>query len=155
MPTERSPDVGAVVSEVRVAANPEVVFPFFTDPSLMVRWMGDEAMLNPRAGGAYRIRVAGRHVARGEYVEVDPPRRVVLTWGWEDEDALVASGSSTVEVELFPEGEETIVRLTHRDLPAESREPHGAGWEHYLARLAAATGGGDPGPDRGPGVASQ
>jgi uncharacterized protein YndB with AHSA1/START domain len=33
--------------------------------------------------GIYRVDVEG-HVARGEYVEVDPPRRVVFTWGWEE-----------------------------------------------------------------------
>jgi uncharacterized protein YndB with AHSA1/START domain len=143
-----------VVSEVRIAADPETVFPFFTDPSLMVRWMGDEATLNPSPGGAHRIRVAGSHVARGEYVEVEPPHRVVLTWGWEDEGTLVPPGTSTVEIELIPEGEATLVRLTHRDLPGESRRPHGDGWKHYLARLAVAAADGDPGPDRGPAVAS-
>jgi uncharacterized protein YndB with AHSA1/START domain len=144
-----------VISEVRIAAGAETVFGFFTDPSLMVRWMGEEATLNPRPAGAHRIRMAGGHVVRGEYVEVEPPHRVVLTWGWEHEDTLVPPGSSTVEVELIPEGEATLVRLTHRDLPSESREPHGIGWEHYLARLEVAAAGGDPGPERGPAVASE
>jgi uncharacterized protein YndB with AHSA1/START domain len=150
VPTDRSPETTAVVSEVRIAAQPETIFGFFTDPSLMVRWMGEEATLNPRPEGAHRIRMAAGHVARGEYVEVEPPNRVVLTWGWEHQDTLVPPGSSTVEVELIAEGDETLVRLTHRDLPADSRGPHGAGWAHYLARLEVAAVGGDPGPDRGP-----
>src|SRR3989442_13554655 len=73
----------AVVREVRVAARPETVFPFFTDPAKMTRWKGVEAELDPRPGGIYRVNVTGRAVARGQYVEVVPNRRAVFTWGWE------------------------------------------------------------------------
>ena len=150
MPTEETAEAGAVECEVRIEAAPETVFPFFTDPERMTRWMGETATLDPRPGGVWRAAVVGEHTARGEYVEVDPPRRVVFTWGWENEDTLVEPGSSTVEVELIPDGEGTLVRLTHRDLPEQARDQHRMGWTHYLDRLAIAAPGGDPGPDRGP-----
>jgi hypothetical protein len=51
-----------------------------------------------------------------------------------------------VEVDLVPDGEATIVRLSHR-VPTELVEFHTMGWEHYLARLEVAAAGGDPGPD--------
>ena len=51
---------------------------------------------------------------------------------------------------LIPDGEGTLVRLAHRDLPAEARDSHRAGWTHYLDRLAIVAPGGDPGPDKGP-----
>ena len=54
--------------EIRVGARPETVFPFFTDPEKMVRWMGKQATLDPRPGGIYRVDVTGRDIARGEYV---------------------------------------------------------------------------------------
>jgi uncharacterized protein YndB with AHSA1/START domain len=136
--------------EVRIEAAPETIFPFFTDPERMVRWMGTTAELDGRPGGGYRISVQSTYVASGEYVEVDSPRRVVFTWGWEAEETLVPPGSSTVEVELVPEGDVTLVRLLHRDLPADLRDPHAQGWTHYLGRLAVAASGGDPGPDTGP-----
>jgi uncharacterized protein YndB with AHSA1/START domain len=142
-----TPAPDAVVREVWVAARPETVFPFFTDPARMVRWKGVEADLDARPGGIYRVNVTGREVARGQYVEVVPNRRVVFTWGWEGAGSPVQPGASTVEVELIPDGDGTIVRLTHRDLPAEARGPHLAGWEHFLPRLAAAASGSDPGPD--------
>jgi hypothetical protein len=47
----------------------------------------------------------------------------------------------------MPDGDGTIVRLTHRDLPQEARDIHARGWSHYLSRLAGAAPGGDPGPD--------
>ena len=45
-------------------------------------------------------------------------------------------GSSTVEIELVPEGDGTLLRFTHRDLPsAEAADSHSKGWDHYLERL--------------------
>ena len=86
-------------------------------------------------------------MARGEFVEIDPPRRVVFTWGWEGMDA-VPPGSSTVEVTFEPDGDATILRLVHRGLPsAEEVQQHSHGWDMYLGRLVVAGAGGDPGPD--------
>ena len=137
----------AVEREVRIAARPETIFPFFIDPEKMVRWKGTSAELDPRPGGIYRVNVTGRDIARGEYVEVVPYSRVVFTWGWEADGSPVPPGSSTIEVTLTPDGDETAVRLRHLGLPAPARDLHAEGWEHYLARLATAAQGGDPGPD--------
>jgi uncharacterized protein YndB with AHSA1/START domain len=140
-------DTTAVIHEVHIAAEPETVFPFFIDPDKMIQWKGREAELDPRPGGVYRVDVTGEHVARGEYVELDPPHRVVFTWGWEGADAVVPPGSSTVEITLTAQDGGTLVRLEHRDLPEGERAPHGHGWDHYLERLAVAAAGGDAGPD--------
>jgi uncharacterized protein YndB with AHSA1/START domain len=139
-------DTTAVTHEVHIEAEPETVFAFFTDPDKMIQWKGRRAELDPRPGGVYRVDVTGDHVARGEYVELDPPHRVVFTWGWEGGDA-VPPGSSTVEITLTEQAGGTLVRLEHRDLPETERAPHGHGWDHYLERLVVAAGGGDAGPD--------
>jgi len=138
----------AVEREVRVRARPETIFPFFTDPELMVRWMGVSAQADPSPGGVYRVDIDGSHVAQGEYVEVSPPDRVVFTWGWQGEDSSIEPGGSTVEVTLSSDGDHTLVRLVHRDLPSEdSAVSHTRGWDHYLERLQVAGAGGNPGPD--------
>jgi uncharacterized protein YndB with AHSA1/START domain len=142
----------AVEREVRIAARPETVFEFFTDPEKMIRWKGRRAELDPRPGGIYRVEINDQAVALGEYVEVDPPGRVVFTWGWEGQEGgqgehAVPPGSSRVEVTLEPLGDGTLVRLRHLDLPPQSREIHGQGWDLYMSRLAAVAAGGDPGPD--------
>lgn len=143
--TERIRDM--IIQEIRIAAHPETVFAFLTDPGKILRWMGTTADVDPRPGGTYRVDITGRDVARGEYVEVVTGRRVVFTWGWEGDGVPVPPGSSTVEVTLVPDGDGTILRLVHRGLPQEARESHAHGWTHYLNRLAAAASGLDPGPD--------
>jgi uncharacterized protein YndB with AHSA1/START domain len=169
-----APDETSVVEhKVRVAARPETVFAYFTDPTRMVRWIGAEATLDPRPGGICRIAfqpsqarvdslgreyfgrdeeeesfdVAGRGVALGKFVEVNPPRRIVLTWGWELDVLQVPPQSTLLEIDFTPDGDGTIVQLVHRKLPAGMADFHRVGWEHYLARLAIAAAGGDPGRD--------
>ena len=62
---------------------------------------------------------------------------MVFTWGIPD-DPVMPPGSSTVEVVLVADGADTIVHLTHRDLP-EDREPsHQEGWERCLSELVTA-----------------
>jgi uncharacterized protein YndB with AHSA1/START domain len=145
------PEVATVVErEIRIAARPETVFEFFIDPEKMVLWKGREADLDPRPGGIYRVEMGDEIVARGEYVELDPPNRVVFTWGWEGQESgphAVPPGSSRVEISLERDGDGTLVRLRHLDLPEEARDIHGEGWDLYLGRLATAATGGDPGPD--------
>jgi uncharacterized protein YndB with AHSA1/START domain len=140
-------DAPAVEREIRIAARPEVIFGYFTDPIKLMRWKGVAAELDPRPGGIFRVNVTGREIARGEFVEVIPFSRIVFTWGWEGEGSPVPPGASTVEVNLVPDGNGTIVRLNHRGLPAAAAASHASGWEHFLPRLAKVASGGDPGPD--------
>jgi uncharacterized protein YndB with AHSA1/START domain len=131
--------------EIRIAARPETVFAYFTDPGKMTQWMGARAELEPRPGGVYRVDINGKDVACGEYLEVTPYSRIVFTWGWEA--SPLPPGSTTVEVTLTAEGEHTVVRLRHLGLPPDQRPIHLQGWEHYLSRLTAAAEGRDLGPD--------
>lgn len=140
-------DAEPLVVEQFVQASPETVFSFFSDSERWVEWQGLGAVVEPWAGGRLSLAMAGGR-ASGRFVEVVPHRRVVFTWGWEGGEHGVPAGSSTVEVELIPTGDGTLVRLTHRDLPGEvARDDHRQGWTAYLARLAARCEGRDPGPD--------
>jgi uncharacterized protein YndB with AHSA1/START domain len=126
--------------EVRVAARPETVFTFFTDPQRYVRWQGARADLDPQPGGRYRVEMDDGSVVIGEYVEIEPPRRLVFTWGWEGNQE-VPPGSSTVEVTLEPDGDGTYVHLRHSGLPTDHwRHVHRDGWDMFLARLRDSVG---------------
>lgn len=90
-------------------------------------------------GGTFSLDVRG-NPARGEYVDVDPPHRVVFTWGIEGRGDF-PPGSSTVEVALLADGDETVVTLTHRDLPTgDYRRSHREGWGEFLEVLRGVAG---------------
>jgi uncharacterized protein YndB with AHSA1/START domain len=142
-------ETSLVEREVRIEAEPETIFPFFTDPEKIVRWLGVGATLDPRPGGLFYVQTATDQSFAGQYTALEPHSRVVFTWGYAnfpEEQNPLPPGSSTIEVELVPDGEATIVSLKHR-VPVELVEFHMMGWENYLDRLAVAAAGGDPGPD--------
>jgi uncharacterized protein YndB with AHSA1/START domain len=141
-----------VTAEVRIGAPPEAVFPFFTDPDKMIRWLGDKALMEVDPAGAYRIEAADAYAISGSILEVDSPYRVTFTWGFPGEGSPLPPGSSTVEVVLTADGPETIVRVTHRDLPEALQSLHRIGWGHYLPRLATIFAGDDPGEDVFPSI---
>ncbi len=123
--------------ERRIDAAPDEVFAYLTDPARYTRWKGTQAELDPRPGGLYRVRMGPDAVALGRFVEVQFPRRVVFTWGWEGSDD-VPPGSTTVEITLREDGDGTILRLTHRGFPTDpDADLHRQGWEMYLGRLMA------------------
>jgi uncharacterized protein YndB with AHSA1/START domain len=146
MSAERYATEAVIEHELRVTASPDSVFDYFVDPAKMGQWMG-EATLDPRPGGVCRVSPNGHASVLGEYVEIDRPRKVVFTWGWEQVLFATPPQSTLVEVSLTPDGEDTIVRLAHRRLKPEALAFHRAGWDHYLARLALAASGQDPGED--------
>lgn len=136
-----------VEQTIRLAAGTETVFRYLTDPGLMSRWIGRNVRLAAEPGGELRIDVNGIDVVRGEILEVQPERKLVFTWGWENPGSRLPPGSSVVEITLERDGEETILHLLHRDLRPEDRAEHDKGWAHYLDRLSIAVTGGEPGPD--------
>jgi uncharacterized protein YndB with AHSA1/START domain len=139
------PDVVEV--SLHVAAQPETVFSYFTDPARYVRWMGEAATLEPAPGGVYRVSMRDGVQAAGKFLEVEPPHRLVFTWGW-THDLAVAPGSTRVVVTFHEEDGGTRVVLRHYDLPTdEQRDHHRAGWNLYLQRLGVSVAGSDAGPD--------
>jgi uncharacterized protein YndB with AHSA1/START domain len=135
-PTTAAAETGSIERELTIAARPETVFAYFVDPERIVRWMGRTAELDATPGGLFRVDYNGTDIARGTFVEVDPPRRVVFTWGWEAPGDPTPPGGSTVEVTLTPDGDGTLVHLRHFGLPAETVEGHGVGWDQFLPTLA-------------------
>ena len=136
-----------VEREVRIAARPEIVFEHFVDPERLARWLGPATVLDARPGGAIQLGVSGVHGGSGQFVVVDRPRRLVYTWGWDEPNHPIPPGSTRVEVDLTPDGDGTLLRFRHLNLPADAVDDHASGWTYYLDRLAIVAAGGDPGPD--------
>lgn len=135
-----------LTKEIFIECRPQTLFSFFTDPDKMVRWMGRHILLEPKTGGKYRIDVNGDDIAMGEYVEIIPYEKIVMTWGWANSNIL-PPGSSTLEFRFAPKDNGTLLVLTHFDLPTEKKESHNQGWTHYMDRLQRLAEGNDPGID--------
>jgi uncharacterized protein YndB with AHSA1/START domain len=139
------PATGLFTTEVDLPAPAEEVFRHLTDPVAMIRWMGQHAVLKAVPGGVFEVDINGIPV-RGQYLEIDPPHRVLVTWGVAG-NADMPPGATEVEFTLTPTPDGTRLRLVHRGLSPSQQEMHAVGWQHFLPRLTTATTGDDPGPD--------
>lgn len=127
-----------------LSASLERLFEAWTTREHMERWThpdpsaGVEVEVDLRVGGHYSIRleVEGGHVtACGTYREVDPPRRLVYTWGWQEPHPMKAE--TLVTVEFVPADGGTEVRLSHEGFPTPGdRDGHDEGWTICLERLS-------------------
>jgi len=133
-------DAAIVERETVVACTPADAWRWWTEPDLLVRWMGSVAEIDLRPGGAIRISYGNGAVMAGELVTLDPPRRLVFTWGWEDPAEVVRPGQSRVEVAFDAVDGGTLVVVRHHDLPHGERAGHAEGWDYFLGRLGGVTG---------------
>lgn len=127
-----------LTASIHVEAPPERVFEHFTRASAIVRWMGEYAVLDAQPGGEFSVDIRGVPV-RGCYLEVDPPHRLLISWGHAGSDRL-PPGASMLEVLLQPTGHGTTVTISHRGLPEPEATGHRNGWRCFLGQLAAAAG---------------
>lgn len=129
-----------------IKADPATVFRAWTERDQLLLWscpVGvnlDDVAVDLRVGGRYKLAMRspdGRsHTAVGEYLAIDPPRRLRYTWRWEEDYDDV--GGTVVTVDFEPCEGGTRVVLVHERLPSEAmRQAHDEGWSSCLDRLQA------------------
>jgi uncharacterized protein YndB with AHSA1/START domain len=128
----------------------ERVFAAWTSPEIAARFLGPgdtkagEITMDVRVGGAYSITMLspehGRMVARGSYLDVKPPERLVMTWSWEEDDPA-DEHESLLTLEFNERDGGTELVLTHEKLASiESRDNHERGWTMIVDELASVLG---------------
>jgi uncharacterized protein YndB with AHSA1/START domain len=135
---------GLILATVTIAAPPDRIFRALTDPSELPRWWGSDELYRTtshtadlRKGGAWRSEGKGSDgqpfAVGGEYLEVDPPHRLVMTWrpDWD------ADSVTTVTYLLEPIAEGTRLTLRHEGFGerAQSCRNHGNGWPRVFGWL--------------------
>jgi uncharacterized protein YndB with AHSA1/START domain len=131
-------DTGTIEVRRLIAASVVEVFRWWTEPELLRRWMSPvgsvDATIDLRVGGSFRIVMKDGQVEiahEGEYLEIDPPRRLVFTWR-----SRYTDGASLVAVSLEPEGPSaTNLAIVHSRLPEAVAPGHQSGWGAMLNRL--------------------
>ena len=136
----------------RIAARPSIVFEALTTAEGVAVWWGPDdlpilaATLDARVGGAYRVRFqtldGHEHEVFGEYLEVDPPRRLAISWTYAFGGAPEEAGrTSRVEFDVRPIDGGAELTLTHSLLANEaSLASHARGWTGSLAKLVGRLG---------------
>jgi len=125
-------------------ASVERVFEAWTSEEVLRRWLigmpGWEtptAEVDLRVGG--RIRIVMRDLsdgteaaAAGEYTVVEPPRRLVFTWVWDDQPDL----PQLIELEFSERDGRTTVRMTNSAIPTDGRlKSQERGWQNCYDNL--------------------
>ncbi len=130
--TEINTPVGEPVIEVRrfFKAPPELVYRVLTEGEFLRRWWGPrrleivECEVDLRVGGTWRIvhraPDATEFAFHGEFLELDPPRRRVVTWVYEG--APDASATETFELDAVDGG--TLLRSTMVHNSVANRDMH-------------------------------
>jgi len=147
IPPVVSPDQDAISLEVQIAAPPDRVFQALTDPNQLMQWWGQKGLYHHtkwtadvRPGGEWRSEGVGDadgspyHVS-GEYLEVDPPQRLVYTWKASWSGPL----KTVVSFDLAPLSGGTLVQLRHSGFaaaPAAAKD-HYQGWVRVLGWMQA------------------
>ena len=121
-------------------AAPEVVFDAWTTPAHMSGWLSPMTTcsvpeLDLKVGGKYRIDMHGDgedYVHTGEYLEIERPNRLVFTWFSDG----TGQQETQVTLEMTPEGDGTLLTLTHERFPSEeSKGNHEKGWLAIMEKL--------------------
>ena len=125
-----------------VAATPERVFAAWTDAEQLAAWWwpqldGTTYDVDARLGGRFRIHSSGiGATVTGVYTEVEPPRRLVFTWSWEDEGEPEAVVEDTVVVTFEPDDGGTLVTVAHTSVAHVPEGGAEQGWNDVMDRLA-------------------
>ncbi|HEV2468838.1 MAG TPA: SRPBCC domain-containing protein [Candidatus Sulfotelmatobacter sp.] len=153
-----TPDQNTVLAEIFIAAPPARVFQAISDPNQLPKWWRQEGVyevtkstMDLRPGGKWRSEGIGADGTtfwvEGEYLEVDPPRRLVHTWvsSYKGVDTVVYWDLEPEPINaLHPSGPKksgtgTRVRLRQEGFAGnlESAKGHGEGWKRVLGWLQA------------------
>jgi uncharacterized protein YndB with AHSA1/START domain len=154
-----TPDQNTVTAEIFIAAPPERVFQAITDPAQLSQWWGQSNLYRVtdrssdlRVGGKWSSAGVGadgtKFSVEGEYLEIDPPRRLVQTWI----PSYRAGLKTVVYWELEPQpihglhpngpkkaGTGTLLKLRQEGFAgdAKSAADHGEGWKRVFGWLTA------------------
>jgi uncharacterized protein YndB with AHSA1/START domain len=124
-------------------ASAEAVFDAWTSPEVMRRWLHcrsdwetPEAEVDLRVGGKVRVVMLKpdrtKAEARGEYVLIDRPHRLVMTWTFDDDP----TNEQLMELSLTEAaGATTVLLVNSRISTDERREGQDWGWRGCLEQL--------------------
>jgi uncharacterized protein YndB with AHSA1/START domain len=114
------------------------VWEALTDNDKMKQWYFNLESFEPSVGFEFSFAGQGhkgeKYIHHCRITAAEPEKKLSYTWRYED-----YPGDSEVSFELFPEGDKTLVRITHtgletmpQDSPDFARDSFSKGWNYIL-----------------------
>lgn len=124
------------------------VWDALTNPEFMKQyWFGMTQESEWKPGASWTMNFSdGRVADRGEVLEIDPPKRLVLKWRNEWKPDLKAEGYSRCVYDLEEDGGVTKVTIAHSIEKDDAKviEAVSGGWPRVLSSLKSLLETGDP-----------
>lgn len=122
-----------------IRTTPEKLWRALTEPKFTRQyWAGTSQESDWKKGASWRLMIPdGRVGDAGEVLEIDAPRRLVLSWRNEFKPELKAEGPSRATFELEQQGDMVKLTLIHETDKPDSKliEAVSTGWPLILASL--------------------
>ena len=139
-----------------IRTTPEKLWQALIDPEFTPKfWAGTHQECDWKVGSSWKIVIPdGRTADTGEVLEIDPPRKLVLSWQNHLFPDLTAEGFSRLSYELEAQGSTVKLTVTHTMGRKDSQlvKAVSNGWPQILASLKSLleTGQSLEGTDRWP-----
>lgn len=124
--------------ERRLPHPPEAVWEAITEPGQLAEWYMTRARIDGRMGGSidFWSGPSQLHVT-GSILAWDPPHLFEHEWNVEPRPERPRGEQSIVRWEIVREGDESLLKLTHRRLTRETAQGFAPGIHAFLDRLEA------------------
>ena len=127
-----------LIVERKITASAQRIWEALTNNSQMQQWYFKLDSFEPTVGFTFSFYGQGQKGEKYKHncriTAVEPGKKLSYTWEYENRE-----GSSEVSFELFPDGDETLVRITHTGLdsfpknnPDFDASSFSKGWNHIL-----------------------
>jgi uncharacterized protein YndB with AHSA1/START domain len=131
-----------------IRTTPEKLWQALTDPEFTRRYFFETWQdCEWKAGASWRMVVPnGQATDSGQVLEIDPPRRLVLSWRNEFRPELHEEGYSRCTFELEPKGSSVKLTIVHEIDRPDSKlvQAVSNGWPHILSSLKSLLETGEP-----------
>lgn len=124
---------------------PAKLWEAWTNPDIVKKWFGSdpngtvlEAELDVRVDGSFKVKFANanetKHTAQGIYKEVELNKKLVLTWGWEEQPHI----KEWVQIQFEPEKDGTMMYFEHHDIDKDTSHNYAEGWRSTFGKIERA-----------------